>query len=168
MEPSPEYMGDYSWFSLWSLHNNGQILTRKPWHQKVYLQEAQDIQKQILRLFDAGRTAVQFGAEMDTDKVKDYHKLLQTAEGQTLEGSRILFPNLYQQDMDGLEEGELNSSPVPSEGDLDILSGDWLKKVSWKDQQKEEQKSDADDEDDDQEVSQYFDAKQKPDTCIPL
>ena len=72
--------------------------------------------------------------------------------------------------MDGLEEGELNSSPVPSQGDLDILSGDQLKKVSWKQETKEEEdkeeKSDADDEDDeeDQEVSQYFDAKQKTDT----
>ena len=150
MEPSPEYMGDYSWFSLWSLHNNGQILIRRPWHQKVYLQEAQDIQKQIQRLIDAGGIAMQFGAELDVEKLKTYGKLLATAEGQTLEGSRILFPNLYQQDVDGLEEGELNSSPVPSEGDLDILSGEWLKKVSWKLEtektEDKEEKSDADDE----------------------
>ena len=64
-----------------------------------------------------------------------------------------------------MEEGEVNSSPVPSEADLDILSGDWLKKVSWTQEtnktEDNEEKSDADNEDDEeeQENSQYFDAK---------
>ena len=170
LEPSPEYAGNYSWFSLCSLHNQGQIEQRKPWHQKVYLQEAQDAWKQIKRLIDTGRTAIQFGADLDTEKVKVYVTLLQPSEGQTLERQRILFPNLHQQDLEGLEEGELNPSPVPSEGDLDILSGDWLKKVSWSQEtnktEDKEEKSDADNEDDEeeQENSQYFDAKQISDT----
>jgi hypothetical protein len=38
--------------------------------------------------------------------------------------------------MESLEEGELENSPAPSQSDLDLLSGDGLKRVSWKKEKK--------------------------------
>ena len=146
----------------------GQIQPRIPWHQHMDIQEAADVFRQVQRWITAGITAQQFGAELDIEKLKADGALLTPSQGQTLEGLKVFFPTLYRQDMDGLEEGELNLSPAPSQGDLD-LSGDWPKKVSWKlkEDKKEdkERKSDADDEDEDnQNTSQYFDAEQETDT----
>ncbi len=130
------------------------------------LQEAVDIRKQIGKLQEEGMKARSLGVEVDSKTLfTGGAELLQAAEGQTLEKQRILFPNLYRQDLEGLEDGEVNSSPVPSEADLDILSGDWLKKVSWTQNteitEDDIERSDADDEneEEEQENSQYFDAK---------
>jgi hypothetical protein len=52
-----------------------------------------------------------------------------------------------------LGEGELNISPTPSQSDLDMLSGDWIKKVSWR------TKKEKEDEEEDVNLSQYYDAE---------
>ena len=38
LQPHPDYAGNYSWFSQWSLYNKGQIEQRTPWHQTVIFQ----------------------------------------------------------------------------------------------------------------------------------
>lgn len=119
--PHPEHAGDYSWFSLWSLHNMGKTQPRLPWHHHLDIQEAADVFRHVQSLITAGITAQQFGAELDIEKLKAGGVLLSPAQVQTLEGLKVFFPRLYRQDMDGLEEGELNLSPAPSQGDLDIL-----------------------------------------------
>ena len=50
---SPDHARSYSWFTLWSLHNQGQIGQRKPWHTHVDIQEAMDIFQQVKRLLEA-------------------------------------------------------------------------------------------------------------------
>jgi hypothetical protein len=68
MLPHPEYAGNYSWFSQWSLHNKGQIEQRTPWHQTVNFQEAVDVFQKVERLIEAGTTAQQIGIELDIEK----------------------------------------------------------------------------------------------------
>jgi hypothetical protein len=69
---------------------------------------------------------------LDIEKMKAEGELLKPDHGRTLEGQKVFFPKLFHKDLDGLEEGELNNSPAPSQTDLDVLSGEWLKRVSWK------------------------------------
>ena len=141
--PHPEYAGNYSWFSQWSLYNHGQIEQRRPWHQFINFQEALDIFQKVERLIKAGTTALQIGVELDIEILKAQVELLKPdQEALTFEGQKIFFPKLYHKDMEGLEEGELNNSPAPSQTDLDVLSGDWLKRVAWKnkEEEKEEEK----------------------------
>jgi hypothetical protein len=141
MLPHPEYAGNYSWFSQWSLHNRGQIEQRKPWHQTINFKEAEDIFQKVERLIEAGKTARQIGVELDIEKIKANFELLKPDHGVTIEGQNVFFPKLYQSDLDGLEDGEINISPAPSKSDLDMLAGDWLQKnVSWEKKKEEEKK----------------------------
>ena len=153
MIPHHEYGGQYSWFTTQRLQQH-----RQPWHQYIHKLEADDIHFRVTRLVKLGTDAQQIGLELDIAKMEATAELLTPEEGQTIENQRVLFPKLYHKDMEGLEEGELENSPAPSQSDLDLLSGDWIKRVSWKkEKEKEEEK-----EDEDVNTSQYYDAQQTP------
>ena len=139
-----------NWYSFLST-----IYSRKPWHQYVHLFEAESIFAVVKRVLDAATTVQQYGIEIDTNNIGE---LLKPGEGQTFEGQKILFPALHHKDTENLEEGELENSPAPSQADLDILSGDWLKKVSWK-KEGEKEEEEGEDEEDDVNLLQYYDAK---------
>ena len=161
VEPHPEYMGNLSWYSFYHKIRPKLILNRKPWHQYVHMFEANDISGTVKRLTDAVTVVQQYGITVDT---KDVQRLLSAKEGQTLEGQRILFPALYQQDVQNMEDGELRHSPAPSQTDMDILTGKWMKKVSLKaeggkDEEDEEDEDEDEEDTEDVNLSQYDDAK---------
>ena len=125
--PHPDYEGNQSWFSLLR-PVDGTLIIKKPWHQYIHIFEAETVYN-VKSFLEAAIHIQQYGIEVNT---KNLGELLKPVERQTLEGQRILFPALYQKDTENLEEGELENSPATSQADLDKLSGDWLKKVSWK------------------------------------
>ena len=53
---------------------------------------------------------------------------------------RYSFPTCTSKIWRGWRREEINVSPVPSQADLDVLSGDWLKKVSRKIKEEEKEK----------------------------
>ena len=156
MIPHHEYGGQYSWFTTQRLQQH-----RQPWHQYIHKLEADDIHFRVTRLVKLGTDAQQIGLELDIAKMEATAELLTPEEGQTIENQRVLFPKLYHKDMEGLEEGELENSPAPSQSDLDLLSGDWIKRVSWKKEKKSEEKKEEEGEED-VNTSQYYDAQQTP------
>ena len=148
----PTIQGNYSWYSL---RRREEVLQRKPWHQYVDLKEAQDVFRRVEQLKEASLLAEKIGAVIDFEEIEATLELLEPKHRINLEGQVIYFPKLYEKQMEEEEEGDIDNISIgPSENELNLLAGDWMKKKNDPTIKVEKNEEDIN-------QSQYFDADDK-------
>ena len=110
--------------------------------------------RRVEQLKEASLLAEKIGAVIDFEEIEATLELLEPKHRINLEGQVIYFPKLYEKQMEE-EEGDIdNISSGPSENELNLLAGDWMKKKNDPTIKVEQNEEDIN-------QSQYFDADDK-------
>ena len=120
MKMIPHMQGNYSWYSF---KQGDTIVPREPWHQYVDIKEAEDIFRQFDKLEEAGHLSEKLGVIQDAGEIDAFTELMEPKHRLNEDGQQVLFPSLWDKEMEGLEEGEINATLNQMEEDLILLQG---------------------------------------------
>ena len=87
------------------------------------IKEAEDIFRQFDKLKEAGHLSEKLGVIQDAGEIDAFTELMEPKHRLNEDGQVLYFPKLWDLEMKGLEEGEINVTLSPMEEDLILLQG---------------------------------------------